>query len=235
MLYHVLCYFTVLLAIVCQISLAAEDVKKPLPVRMPLQKKNNSISTLQKNMQPESQSATQNNGQPYFLEASSPNDWGFLTGLDYELRFGVLAHAMGPFARGKEYGSAYNLELRFPLPDWKFLKWIWQPRITLGGTMNPNEQTDQIYTTLLWRFNTGRSWFLDFELGGAVHNGELESLAEDRRQYGSPGLFRLSLAINYRLTPRMHLGLSLDHISNAYLYRRNEGLDQFGLIMGIAY
>lgn len=162
-------------------------------------------------------------------------DWGFWKVESRELRMGVMAHAYGPFARGKEYGSAYNLELRLGLPDWNFWRYVWSPRLGLGGTMNPSNQTDQVYLVFVWRFNLDRRWFLDFEAGGTAHNGELETMQPSRRQYGYPALFRLSLALNYRLNKRWHIGLSLDHISNGYLHRRNEGLDQTGLVLGFAY
>jgi lipid A 3-O-deacylase len=157
-----------------------------------------------------------------------------------ELRVGVLRHDAGVFGTHEEGGVDFNGELRFVSPD--FLKVILAPRPHLGITVNSDGNTDQAYAGLTWSFILFRglasaedNLFLDVSFGGAVHDGHIRTNDVDRKELGSRFEFRESLEIGWRFTAAQSLSIMLDHISNANLGVKNEGLDNLGLRYGIKF
>jgi lipid A 3-O-deacylase len=161
-------------------------------------------------------------------------------GIVDEIRLGVLWHDVGVFGTSKERGADLNAELRFVSPA--FLEPLLSPRPHLGVSVNTDGDTDQAYAGLTWTFTLFRqllnpvdSLFLDASLGGAVHDGKLSTRDPHRKNLGSRFLFRESLEIGYRFTPAQSVSVILDHISNADLASRNEGLDNLGLRYGLKF
>jgi lipid A 3-O-deacylase len=157
-----------------------------------------------------------------------------------ELRVGILGHDVGVFGTHKESGVDFNAELRFVSPD--FLKVLWAPRPHLGVSVNSDGNTDQLYFGLTWTFTLFRglasandSLFLDASLGGAAHDGHIRTNDVDRKELGSRLEFRESLELGWAFTPGQSVSLMLDHISNASLGVKNEGLDNFGVRYGIKF
>src|SRR6266702_8996570 len=74
-----------------------------------------------------------------------------------EVKFGVLAHDVH-FLGGKEHGVDLNPEIIFqsPISDaWaasvpEYLRWMVQPRPTLGGEFNTSGFTNQYYVGATW-------------------------------------------------------------------------------------
>jgi lipid A 3-O-deacylase len=157
-----------------------------------------------------------------------------------ELRVGVLRHDAGIFGDHKEPGVDLNGELRFVSPD--LFKGIGGPRPHLGVSVNSAGGTNIAYAGLTWTFTLARglvsaedSLFLDASLGGAVHDGSIRTSRTDRKELGSRVLFRESLELGWRFTPRQSVSILLDHVSNANLGVKNEGLDNIGLRYGIKF
>lgn len=154
-------------------------------------------------------------------------------GLVSELRGGLLAHDYGPFSRNEEDGVDVNLEVLFVSPN--FLRFLWSPRPHLGATINTAGDTSQLYFGLSWEWTFWDSWFAGFSLGGAVHDGKLETNQVDRKELGCRILFRESVEGGYRFNGRHSISLFLDHISNAKLCSRNEGLENVGIRYGYRF
>lgn len=166
-------------------------------------------------------------------DESGRGTWG--AGIE-EFRLGVLAHNKGPIASHREHGVQLNVEFLFDSPS--FLKYILSPRPHIGGSVNTTGQTSFVYTGLTWTWDIYQGLFLDFSLGGAVHDGWLESSdpAPNRRLLGSRVLFRESIELGYRFFDHHSLSIMLDHVSNAGLLSdRNQGNDDIGIRYGWHY
>jgi lipid A 3-O-deacylase len=147
-----------------------------------------------------------------------------------EIRLGVLAHDVGVFGGEHEEGHDVMAEFLFDSPD--VLAPIWAPRPHVGVAVNTVGDTSQAYAGLTWRWDATDWLFLDFSLGGSIHNGELETDRQDKVNLGSRVLFRESIGVGVRLNESHTVSVVLAHISNANLAEHNEGLDTFGIHWG---
>jgi lipid A 3-O-deacylase len=150
-----------------------------------------------------------------------------------EVRFGVLAHDQGPFSRNEEDGVDGNLEVLFNSPA--ALKWIWSPRPHVGASINSSGDTSQVYLGLTWEWLFRRDWFVDFSLGGAAHSGRTKTNRIDRKELGCRVLFRESIELGYRFRTRHSISGFLDHLSNAKICDKNEGLESVGVRYGYRF
>jgi lipid A 3-O-deacylase len=157
-----------------------------------------------------------------------------------EVRLGVLAHDIGLFGGNAEDGADLNAEVRFVSPS--FLRWAFSPRPHLGVSINTAGATDQVYFGLTWTATLfrdvivrGDGLFVELALGGAVHDGEIDTTRPDRKSLGSRVLFREAFEIGWAFTPSQSISFMLDHMSNANLAERNEGLDNFGIRYGLKF
>lgn len=150
-----------------------------------------------------------------------------------ELRIGALAHDTGVFGHRKESGVDVNAELYFQ--DLRWLGGSWETRPSIGMSINSEGNTSQMYAGL----NIGRSilgpLFMEFGAGAAVHNGETETTSPDRKELGSQLLFHLSGSLGIRISDSVTLSAYLEHISNAGLADRNEGLNNAGARIGFRF
>ena len=150
-----------------------------------------------------------------------------------EVRGGVYAHDISFWSFHRESGSDINGEVLFVSPDW--LEAIWAPRPHLGATINTSGNTSIVYGGLTWEYDLPADFFIDANLGGAIHNGKLNTNDKDRKSLGSPVLFRLGAALGYNLTEKVNISLQFEHVSNAYLANPNEGMDNVGLRLGYRF
>jgi len=161
-----------------------------------------------------------------------------------EIRVGVYKHDASILGHQKERGEDINVEILFTSPV--VLEKIASPRPNLGGLVNTAGQTDQLYTGLTWTWDFlqdvltgGDGFYLEGTLGISLHNGNISvSEPADTQQdksLGSRVLFREDVDIGYRFTPRWSLAISYNHISNANLAKRNEGLNDFGVRVGFKF
>ena len=79
------------------------------------------------------------------------------------------------------------------------------------------------------------SLFFGVSFGGSVHNGETKTDRSDKKELGCRLLFRESLEFGYRFGGRHAITAFLDHISNANLCDKNEGLETVGLRYGYRF
>jgi lipid A 3-O-deacylase len=149
-----------------------------------------------------------------------------------ELRFGVLAHNIGPIASAREDGAQLNAELRVASPG--VFEYILSPRPHIGASINTAGDTSFLYFGLTWTWNIYRGLFADFSLGGTVHNGWLNSddPNPEQRLLGSRLLFREALELGYRFWDHHSVSIMLDHASNAGLADKNQGNDDIGVRYG---
>lgn len=150
-----------------------------------------------------------------------------------ELRIGLLVHDVGPFSRNEEDGLDGNLEILFASP--LQLKKIGSPRPHLGFSLNSAGDTSQAYLGITWEWRLWRDWFVDFSLGGAMHDGKKTTSRIDRKELGCKVLFRESVEFGYVFNERHSVSAFLDHISNAKLCVANEGLESYGIRYGYRF
>ena len=152
-----------------------------------------------------------------------------------ELRGGFGDHDSGVFGRNEEDGQVVTIEARFAPFTGGLWDKIWQPRPHLGVNINTEGDTSSLYFGLTWDWDIWRAAFVSFDLGGAVHDGELTTSRLDRKELGSRILFREALELGYVFGNRHALSLRLDHISNANLADQNEALETIALIYGYRF
>ena len=156
-----------------------------------------------------------------------------LGGILSEVRLGVLKHDFGPFSSSEEHGIDINFELLFAAPG--FLDFIWSPRPHIGATINTDGDTNQVYFGLSWEFDLWRDVFAGFSFGGSVHDGETETDRTDKKELGCRLLFRESLELGYRFGGRHAITAFLEHVSNANICDKNEGLENLGVRYGYRF
>ena len=171
-------------------------------------------------------------------------------GLIYDVRIGVLAHDVPLTSNNKESpGVDLNLEVTFA-PSVAFLFGTIRP--ALGATINFAGHTSKVYLDARWQVECCWGGFFALGIGAAIHNGEVDSLAnlgsltgsallravatsERHKQLGSRVLFHPNVEWGYRLSERNSVSIYWEHISNANIAKRNEGLDTLGLRYGYRY
>jgi lipid A 3-O-deacylase len=157
------------------------------------------------------------------------------------VRLGVLEHDTDVVGSNKEDGTDIGLEiLSAPVSQ---LRIIGAPRVVVGGLVNTEGQTNQIYAGLLaqWSFSkdvfrTGDAFFLEGMVGGAWHDGETDVTGTPEEQnwksHGSELVFRTGFGVGYHINERWSLALDFAHISNADTAQPNEGANDVGLRLG---
>ena len=157
-----------------------------------------------------------------------------------EVKAGILAHDVGFLGHHLEKGPDVNLEMLFTPPD--LLAVIGSPRPHIGADINTAGKTSDGYFGLTWGimliqslFGAGDGVFINGSLGGAVHDGYINSGAADRKLLGTRVLFRESAELGYQLMPGISMSALLDHISNANLGRHNMGITSAGARLGFKF
>lgn len=168
---------------------------------------------------------------PGYLAQAEGGGWA--SGIVSEIRGGILWHDQGPFSRNEEDGLDVNLEVLFASPG--ILRFLWSPRPHVGANINTSGDTSQLYFGLSWEWEFWGGWFAGFSLGGAVHDGKLETTQVDRKELGCRLLFRESIEGGYRFNGKHSVSVYLDHISNANICDKNEGLENVGVRYGYRF
>ncbi|MGA6925117.1 MAG: acyloxyacyl hydrolase, partial [Desulfosarcina sp.] len=152
-----------------------------------------------------------------------------------EIRIGVMAHDVATRANKHEDGSDLNGEFFFRSPSADFIRFIGSPRPSIGISVNHKNDTSQLYSGLNWDVRFIDRLFLSFGLGGAIHNGELQSTDPDSQRLGSRALFRVAVATGVNINKRLNVSAMFDHVSNGRLAYPNNGLEKFGIQFGFTY
>jgi hypothetical protein len=148
-----------------------------------------------------------------------------------ELRAGVLAHDVPDLWAGfsLESGVDINAEVLFGR-GWQVLGGTLRP--ALGASVNTDGYTSRAYLDARWEVEWQGGLFLGLGLGAAVHDGELEAVAPDRKALGARVLFHIPIELGLRLDDRNSVSVFFEHVSNWDLADANEGLDALGLRYG---
>ena len=157
-----------------------------------------------------------------------------------EVKIGAVSHDVGFLDHHVETGADVNLEMLFTPPE--LLSFIGSPRPHIGGDINTSGNTSDGYFGLTWGitliqnlFGSGGGVFANGSLGGAIHDGYLDSAPPGRKKLGSPVLFRESAELGYQATPVISLSAFVDHISNANLASHNAGITNAGGRVGVKF
>ncbi|HLY54472.1 MAG TPA: acyloxyacyl hydrolase [Stellaceae bacterium] len=162
-------------------------------------------------------------------------------GIFDEGRLGVYEHDASVFGHQKESGADIGVEVLF-----KPFNFLWEPRLAIGGLVNTDGETDQAYVGLTWTwdfvhgvFTSDDGLYAEATLGGGWNNGLINVtdpvLSQERKSLGSNVLFREDVDLGYRFNPVWSIAVSYNHISNADLGVRNEGLNDIGVRVGMKF
>ena len=166
-----------------------------------------------------------------------------------EFKFGVLGHDVH-FLGGKEKGVDLNPELIFasPVPDaWAatvppYLRWMVQPRPTIGGEINTSGFTNQAYVGATWSWllasnivQPADGIVLSYFFGPGFNDGDIVATAPDRKSLGSHILFREALELGYLITPVYQVSGFIDHVSNGGLAKQNQSINDVGVRLGVRF
>ena len=168
---------------------------------------------------------------PAVAEEETAAELGWL----YELSAGILAHDVDNLWSGsrEENGLDLNVGLVLRRPSFAFLTGFVRPY--LGVSVNTRGDTSKLYGGFVWQYVADSGWFLKLGLGGAVHDGERETLREGKKELGSQVLFHIPIELGRSVRGRHRVSLYFDHVSNASLADENEGLDTLGLRYGYLF
>jgi lipid A 3-O-deacylase len=171
-------------------------------------------------------------------------------GLIYEVKIGALMHDVPLAGSSKELsGVDLNLEVIFG-PSVPILYGTIRP--ALGATINFAGYTSKAYLDARWQVECCWGGFFALGVGAAIHNGEEDTLrnwmsltpaalksafatSENHKQLGSRVLFHPTVEWGYRLNEHNSLSVFWEHISNAGLAAKNEGLDNLGIRYGYRF
>jgi lipid A 3-O-deacylase len=164
-------------------------------------------------------------------------------GIFDEVRLGVYEHDASLLGHQKETGADIGAEVLLASPP--PLAVIGGPRPTFGALVNTAGETDQIYGGMTWTWNfvhdvlrEGDGFYVEGVLGGGWNDGKISATpaeAQVRKSLGSNVLFREDVDLGYRITPHWAVAVSYNHISNADLATRNEGLNDIGVRVGLKF
>lgn len=163
-----------------------------------------------------------------------------------ELKAGVLLHDVlrdNATKNGEENsidlgGEVLLTPITLFKPDSALLKALLQPRPHLGGQINTDDNTNQLYFGLTWDYRAASGPFFEFGFGFTVHDGQLKGKtpSNDRPNLGSSVLFREGIDLGYRFAGGHSLAVHASHISNAgWFAKQNDGMNFVGLRYGFRF
>jgi hypothetical protein len=157
------------------------------------------------------------------------------SGFVKEFRVGIAAHDVDGLWSGssKEEGPDLCAEIVFNQRLFHLLSGTAYPNA--GVTINTQGNTSKVYGGCLLRWVPFSSVFFSTGIGLALHNGETDTEATDKKSLGSSVLFRIPIEIGVAVSSQHRIILAFDHISNAYLRSPNEGLDTLGLVYAFQF
>jgi len=166
-----------------------------------------------------------------------------------EFKFGILAHDVH-FLGGKEHGVDLNPEIIFasPVSDaWAasvpaYLRWMVQPRPTIGGEINTAGFTNQAYVGANWSWllaanvlRPGDGIALGYFFGPGFNDGDIIAKAPNRKSLGSHVLFREAFDLGYLINPVYQVSAFIDHVSNGGLAKQNQSINDVGVRLGVRF
>jgi len=135
-----------------------------------------------------------------------------------------------------EGGAALNLEVlggRFADGyENEILNFLLTPRLHIGTTIAFGK-TDEYYFGVTWDAKLIQSFFFEASLGGALHDGPLDTPGE--ASYGCTLNFRESASLGYELDQHWRVLATIDHMSQAGICQPNRGLTNAGIRLGYRF
>jgi hypothetical protein len=196
---------------------------------------------------------TQTAQAPVRPEPPQPEGRGFVGRTVSEFVLGVWAHDPGQDNNESDTWDV-NAEIkfrpvRFAAFENRFLRFFFEPRPVVGGSINTEGHTHTAYVALDWTHPFENGIFLGGSFGLTYHTGILHqateecpsgttcSLAGNRRyvdtgdvSLGTRVLFRESLEIGYRFDGRHGIAFHAAHMSQASFFDGdNDGMNFVGL------
>lgn len=165
------------------------------------------------------------------LTAGADPLWGVVR----EARLGLWMHSVGLFSSDREDGYLVNPEIQFTTPN--FLKFLFNPRPTIGGQINTSsDATEYVYGGLNWRMGLWGNFHFDIFLGLGVQFGHIEDVNNDRIKFGCRWLVRQNYGIGYKFGERHRVSINFDHYSHGSICStRNQGVDNIGITYGYTF
>jgi hypothetical protein len=130
-----------------------------------------------------------------------------------------------------------SFDVIFTSPDIDAFKWIGSPRPVLGADLNIRHES-MIHASLNWHipvFNSG--FFIEPELGAAVHNGTLTGAVAPMRDLGCRALFYWSVNLGYQIDPHWDILATEQHASQDGIcgWTNNQGLNYESIRIGYKF
>jgi lipid A 3-O-deacylase len=149
-----------------------------------------------------------------------------------EIRIGAMQTRGGP----EQGNGAVSLEVRSP-PVFALAGAPFRPRLSVGmGVLMSPSNTSYMFVDATARFDLDPRLFLEGGLGLAANDGvQGERAPPGRAAMGCAWGFREAIAVG--IVPRRDLSILfvLEHISNAKLCDRNQGLTLIGMKLGVRF
>ena len=147
-----------------------------------------------------------------------------------EFRIGASRHDPGSREKG---GVAANVEVLSPRlfsapPGLQGFV----PRGHVGGAVGAAGGTRHVHAGFAWTVDLTPRLFVEGAFGLALHDGRHGRADAARAPLGCSWAFRESLSLGRRLTERLSVMVTVEHLSNAGLCDENRGLTHFGLRLG---
>jgi hypothetical protein len=166
-----------------------------------------------------------------------------------EVKLGINDHDT-TLLGGREHGIDINPELLLasPVDDaWAatvpvWVRWLVQPRFTIGGQINTAGETNQAYFGATWGWRLASDIFMPndgfvvgFFFGPGFNDGQIDGANPARKGLGSHVLFREALDLGYEINRTYTISLFVDHISNGGLARLNQSINDIGVRLGVRF
>lgn len=182
-----------------------------------------------------------------------PEERGFIARIVSEFIVGVWSHDPGQDNNESNTWDV-NAEIKFrPIRfadfENRFLRFFFEPRPVLGGSINTEGYTHTAYVAFDWTYPFESGVFLGGSFGLAYHTGTLHQATEEclsgttcslagNRRYVDTGevslgtriLFRESLEIGYRFAGGHGIAIHAAHVSQGSFFDRdNDGMNFVGV------
>jgi hypothetical protein len=119
----------------------------------------------------------------------------------------------------------------FTKSDLGGFNWLLSPRPTLGVDLNFKHES-MIHASLNWHIPVGDTgFFVEPEVGGAIHDGTLTGAVAPYRNLGCRALFYWSINVGYQIDPHWNIIGTEQHASQDGLcgWTENQGLNYDGI------
>lgn len=116
------------------------------------------------------------------------------------------------------------------------LEIVTRPRIHIGANVGISGDTSQIFGGFSWKVPLNELFYLDFGLGGTVHNAQVPNTGSGP-DLGCSVLFHEYAGVGYQIDTHWSVTATIDHSSHASMCRgkSNQGLTHAGLAVGYKF